>query len=229
MSRVSVWTIRLLLATNAGLMALAIWMIFLFAPAERVMGPPQRIFYFHVPLAILTFVSVFVLLAGSVGYLWTRRAVWDHLGRAATELGWLGATLVLVTGPIWAKPAWGIWWTWEAKLTTTLVLWLLLAGCLLVRAYAENREQGARFASVLGVIAALDVPIIYRATEWWRGQHPVVFGPGKKDPLAPGMTATFLVSLTVFFLLFALLATLRVRLASLEDRAAALQEDLGGR
>jgi heme exporter protein C len=218
-----------LLVVAALLMFGAIYMVFVYAPEERVMGPVQRIFYFHVPSAIVTFSSVMVLLVASVAYLATRRVFWDNLSLAATEIGVLFCTVVLITGPIWAKPAWGVWWTWEARLTTTLVLWLILAGCLMVRGYAENRDQGARLAAVLGIVAALDVPIVYKAVDWWRGQHPVVFGPGKKVPLAPEMLHTFLFCLLVFFLLYALLLVLRTRVATLEDRARSLSETLGGR
>jgi heme exporter protein C len=223
-----VLTAALLSATGL-LMLGAIYMVFVYAPDERVMGPVQRIFYFHVPAAIVTFSSVMVLLVASVAYLGTRRMFWDNLSRSATEIGLLFCTVVLITGPIWAKPAWGVWWTWEARLTTTLVLWLILAACLMVRGYAENRDQGARLAAVLGIVAALDVPIIYKAVDWWRGQHPVVFGPGKKAPLAPEMLRTFLFCLFVFYLLYALLLTLRTRVATLEDRSRALSETLGGR
>jgi heme exporter protein C len=216
--------ISLLLAVTAIAMPVALYLIFLSAPEERVMGAVQKIFYVHVPLAAITFLSVFVLLAGAVGYLWTRRAAFDHLSIASAEVGLLFCTLVLVTGPIWAKPAWGVWWTWEAKLTTTLILWLLLAGILLARAYAASPEQGARIASVLGVVAALDVPIVYKAVDWWRGQHPIVFGPGKPDPLAPGMRAALAVSMVVFLLLYALLVAVRMRMAGLADRLAALAE-----
>jgi heme exporter protein C len=196
----------------------AIWLVFLYAPEERVMGAPQRIFYFHVPLAMMTFLAVFVLLVGSVGYLWTRQRAWDDLSRAASEVGLLFCTLVLVTGPIWAKPAWGVWWTWEARLTTTLLLWLLLIGGQMVRSYATNREQGARLAAVVGIVAALDVPIVYKAVDWWRGQHPVLFRPGASRALAPGMSETFRFCILAFLLLFALLLALRYRLARLEDR-----------
>jgi heme exporter protein C len=213
-----------LLVATATLMPVALYLIFVNAPEEKVMGAVQKIFYFHVPIAAVTFLSVFALLAGAIGYLWTRRAAWDHLSIASAEVGLLFCTLVLITGPIWAKPAWGVWWTWEAKLTTTLILWLLLAGILLSRAYASSPEQGARVASVLGVVAALDVPIIYKAVDWWRGQHPIVFGAGKPDPLAPGMLSALLVSMLVFFLLYALLVAARMRLASLEDRLAALED-----
>ncbi len=127
-------------------------------------------------------------------------------------------TLVLVTGPIWAKPAWGVWWTWEARLTTTLLLWLLLVGGLMVRSYAANREQGARLAAVVGIVAALDVPIIYKAVDWWRGQHPVLFKPGAGRALAPGMSETFSFCIVTFLLVFALLLAVRYQLARLEDR-----------
>jgi heme exporter protein C len=196
----------------------AIWLVFLYAPEERVMGAPQRIFYFHVPLAMMTFLAVFVLLVGSVGYLWTRQRAWDDLSRASSEVGLLFCTLVLITGPIWAKPAWGVWWTWEARLTTTLLLWLLLVGGQMVRSYASNREQGARLGAVVGVIASLDVPIVYKAVDWWRRQHPVLFRPGAKSALAPGMSETFRFCILAFLLLFALLLALRYRLARLEDR-----------
>lgn len=199
-------------------MCAALYLVFLWAPEERVMGAAQRIFYFHVPLAMTTFLSVFVLLAASVAYLWTRQRGWDDLSRAACETGLLLCTLVLITGPIWAKPAWGVWWTWEARLTTTLLLWLLLVACLMVRGYASNRDQGARLAAVVGIVAALDVPIIYKAVDWWRGQHPVLFRPGAKRALAPGMSATFVFCIVVFLLLFALLVAVRYRLARLEDR-----------
>ena len=218
--------ISILLAATVVAMPVALYRIFLVAPEELVMGAVQKIFYFHVPLAAVTFLSVFVLLAGAVGYLWTRRAVWDHLSIASAEVGLLFCTLVLITGPIWAKPAWGVWWTWEAKLTTTLILWLLLAGILLSRAYATTPEQGARVASVLGVVAALDVPIVYKAVDWWRGQHPIVFGPGKGNPLAPGMGSALMVSLIVFVLLYMLLLASRMRLAGLEDRLAAVEDNV---
>jgi heme exporter protein C len=217
----------ILFAATAALMPLTLYLIFLNAPEEKVMGPVQKIFYVHVPLAAITFLSVFVLFAGAVGYLWTRRAGWDHLTIASSEVGFVFCTLVLVTGPIWAKPAWGVWWTWEAKLTTTLILWLLLAGILLSRAYASTPEQGARVASVLAVVAALDVPIVYKAVDWWRGQHPIVFGAGKANPLAPGMLQALLVAMLAFVVLYTLLVVARMRLAELEDRLAAHEDAFG--
>jgi heme exporter protein C len=216
----------LLVAVLAPLMVAALWLIFQHAPEERVMGAVQRVFYFHVPAAMVAFTSTFVLLVGAIGFLWTGRRGFDHLAIAATELAFVFCTLVIVTGPIWAKPAWGTWWTWEAKLTTTLVLWLLLAASMMVRAQAENREQAARFGAILGVVAALDVPVIYKAVDWWRGQHPVVFGPGKRDTLEPRMLTAFLVALGTFFVLYAVLLLVRYRVASVEERVRDLDERL---
>jgi len=217
----------LLVTTVAPLMVGALYLIFQYAPEERVMGAVQRIFYFHVPSAMVAFASTFVLLLGSVGFLWTGRRGFDYLAIAATELAFVFCTLVIVTGPIWAKPAWGTWWTWEAKLTTTLVLWLLLAASMMVRGQADNREQGARFGAILGVVAALDVPVIYKAVDWWRGQHPVVFRPGAgSSALDPRMRTAFLVAMGTFFVLYTVLLLLRYRVAAVEDRVRDLDERL---
>jgi len=213
-------------AVTTALMFVAIYLVFVYAPDERIMGAVQRVFYFHVPIAMMTFLSVFVLLAGSVGYLWTRKPAWDQLSRAATETGILFCSLVLLTGPIWARPAWGVWWTWEARLTTTLLLWLLLVACLMVRSYAQNRDLGARLAAIVGIVAAVDVPIIYKAVDWWRGQHPVLFKPGQGDALAPAMRTTFDFCIVVFLLFFCLLLVLRFRVAQLEERTTLAVERL---
>jgi heme exporter protein C len=209
-------------ALTTVLMGLGIGLVFLQAPEERVMGAVQKVFYFHVPAAFAAYACVLVLLGGSMAYLWTRNLVFDDLARAATEVGLLFSSVVLITGPIWAKPAWGVWWTWEARLLTTLILWLLLAGCLMVRSYADNRELGARLASVVGIVAAVDVPIIHKAVDWWRGQHPVVFAPGKRGALAPSMQPAFWLCTLVFLLLCGLLLALRYRLARLEGHVEAL-------
>jgi heme exporter protein C len=213
-----------LVAASAVVMAAALGQIFLVAPEEKVMGAVQKIFYIHVPIAAITFLAVFVLLVGALGYLATRKPAWDHLAVASCEVGWVFCTLVLITGPIWAKPAWGVWWTWEAKITTTLVLWLLLAGIVLARGYATTQEQAARVGAVLGVVAALDVPIVYKAVDWWRGQHPIVFGPGRGDPLAPGMGLALGLGFLGVTILFAALVVLRMRLAALEDSLAAAED-----
>jgi heme exporter protein C len=213
----------LLWAATTVTMPVALWMVMVYAPEEQVMGAAQKIFYFHVSSAMMMYAAVAVLLGGAIAYLWKRDLRWDNLSRAATETGFLFCGIVLITGPIWAKPAWGTWWTWEARLTTTLVLWLLLAGALMVRSYADNRDLGARMAAVVGIVAALDVYIIRKAVEWWRGQHPEVF---KGGGLAPEMQKAFGISVLAFFLLFGLLLAIRYRTACLEDRTVAVVERL---
>jgi heme exporter protein C len=201
-------------------------MIVLHAPVEAVQGVAQKIFYVHVPLAWCTFLAVAALLAGSIGTLWLRRPGADRLARSSAEVGAVLATLVLVTGSLWGKAVWGTWWTWDGRLTSTLVLWFLLVGYVLYRALAEGPpETTARTAAVLGVVAAADVPIIHLSVTWWRTLHPdaVVLRAGDLGGGLPGsMLATLLVSMGAFTLLAAALLALRVRLADVEDRIEAL-------
>ena len=208
------------------LMIVTLRAIFIQAPMEKIMGAVQKVFYFHVPLALVTYLGVACLLGFSIAYLWTRNIVWEAWSKASTEISLLFCTLVLVTGPIWAKPAWGTWWTWEARLTTTLILWILLAAALLIRNVADSQERGAKFAAVVGILAAIDIPIIHKAVEWWRGQHPTVFKAGNRGALDPEMVPAFALGMLVFFVLFIVLLLLRARVAVLEDEVRAAQEQL---
>jgi heme exporter protein C len=224
MNRLSSLALHALWMAATAAISFALWAVFIYAPEERVMGAAQKIFYFHVPSAFVTYASVAVMLGASIAYLWKRDLKWDALSLAATEVAVVFCTIVLVTGPIWAKPAWNTWWTWEARLISTLVLWVLLVVCLMLRGYAENRELGARLAAIVGIVAAIDVPIIHKAVEWWRGQHPEVFrGEGGIDS---EMAVAFGVSSAAFFLLMGLLISLRYRTARLEDRATELADRL---
>lgn len=225
MTRPSSLALAALWLTTTGAISAALWTIFIHAPEERVMGAAQKIFYFHVPSAFVTYAGVAVMLGASIAYLWTRDLKWDALALAATEVAVLFCTIVLITGPIWAKPAWGTWWTWEARLISTLVLWVLLVVCLMLRSYAENRELGARLAAIVGIVAAVDVPIIHKAVEWWRGQHPEVFR-GESSGITGEMALAFGVSSAAFFLLMGLIVSLRFRAARLEDRATELADRL---
>jgi heme exporter protein C len=197
-----------------------------YVPTEATMGIVQRIFYFHVPAAITSFLAFFVTFIASITYLATRRLFWDQLAMSSVEIGVLLCTAVIVSGPLWARPVWGQWWPWDPRLTTTLILWLLYIAYLLLRSYTENREQQARFCAVLGIVAFLDVPIVYYAVRWWRGIHPVVFGSGGGG-IAPKMSHAFQASLFTFFLLYALLLVLRTRLAVMEDETEELRADTG--
>lgn len=220
------WPLVALWAATVGAMVWALHLVFVEAPVERVMGAVQKVFYFHVAAAMMIYVGVVGMLTGSVGYLWTRRGHWERLSRASTECALLFATIVLVTGPIWARPAWGVWWTWEARLTTTVILWVLLVGGLLVRRYADDRDLGARLAAIVGVVAAVDVFVIHKAVEWWRGHHPQVFGPNRREGLAAGMQFPFLMAIVASVLLFCLLLWVRARTLAAEERLAAFVERL---
>ena len=193
-----------LLVLSALLMALTLYMVFLWVPTEQNLGVSQRIFYFHVPVGWLGMVSIVVVAFASIMHLVTGRERWDSLAHATAELGLIAATLILVTGSIWAKPVWGVWWTWDAKLTTTLILWFIYVGYLMVKAYAPAGSQGQRFASVVALIGAIDAPIIYLATLWWRTAHPELnIGPlAESGGLDSRMALTFLVSLVAFTVLY---------------------------
>ena len=140
-------------------------------------------------------VSIIVVAVASILHLTTGRQKWDDLAYSTAELGVIYASLILVTGAIWGKPVWGVWWTWDPKLTTTLVLWFVYVGYLMVRAYGPAGGQGKRFASVIALIGAIDAPIIYKATDWWRSAHPDNNIPSDLDGR---MLLTLLVSVVTF-------------------------------
>ncbi len=201
-------TIRyVLFAVSAILMAVTLYMIFFWVPTELNLGVSQRIFYFHVPLAWLGMLSIVIVAIASLLHLITGKSKWDDLAYTTAELGVLFATLILVTGSIWARGDLGWWWTWDAKLTTTLVLWFIYVGYLMVRAYSTKGSQGARYGSVVALIGAVDAPIIYMATVWWRTAHPELnVGPVATDGDSIGSAniyITLLVSTLMFTFLYA--------------------------
>ena len=210
-------------AATGFVMLLALYMVFVAVPTDSAQGIVQRIFYFHVPLAIMSFVAFATVAVASVLFLWRGGRTWDRLAHVAAEIGLVFCSLVLITGPIWAKPIWGTWWTWDARLTTTLILWLIYAGYLMLRTVVGPTEQGARYAAVVGIVGAIDIPIIHRSVYWWRTIHPAVLvtregGSGLTDPT---MRATLAVCFLAFLLLFVWLVWVReqsVRLADTMER-----------
>lgn len=202
---------------------------FIEAPTEAQMGDVQRIFYFHAPAGIAAFLAFAVTGVASFLYLWRRSLLYDVVAHASAEAGLIFCTIVLVTGPLWARPVWGTWWTWEARLTTTLVLWLIYVSYVLVRRYTDNRDQQARFAAVLGIIGALDIYIVYRSVTWWRGLHPVVLQPSGGGGLDPEMRSVFLFCIFVYLTLYACLMAIRVPIGRAEDELAGLRETLARR
>ena len=161
------------------LLAAASYGALIWAPTENTMGLVQRIFYFHVSSAWSGFVSFILVFIGSVAYLRTRALKWDWLSVASAEVGVAFFTIVLVTGPIWAKPVWGIWWTWDARLTSSFLLWVLFVSYLVLRTLVEEPERRALVSAVFGIFAALDIPLVYFSIWWFRTQHPQpVIGDG---------------------------------------------------
>jgi heme exporter protein C len=212
--------------TFIGILA-ALVMVFLYAPVERTMGAVQKIFYFHVSSAWVAFLAFFFVFIFSLAYLMRRDKKWDDYASGAAEVGILFCSLVLITGPIWAKPAWGIWWTWDARLTLTLILWLVYVGYMMLRHYVIDPEKKATFSAVIGIIGFIDVPLVYLSIRWWRTQHPSpVMGGGEDSGLDPAMAQAFVVSLAAFTILFLYLWSKRVQLEKLKEQAEELQHRL---
>ncbi len=200
------------------LMIASLFMIFDYVPTEADSGIVQRIFYFHVPCAWVAFASFGMVAVAGVLYLWLGDQIWDDLGYAAAETGMIFCTLMLISGSLWARPIWGVWWSGDSRLTTTFILWLMYGGYLMLRASADDTPQVARFAAVVGIVAVLDVPIVIVSVRLWRTIHPAVLvtkqgGHGLEDPR---MIATLLVSLVAMTALWAWL--LMLRFAQLRSR-----------
>ncbi|MFC2009503.1 cytochrome c biogenesis protein [Chloroflexota bacterium] len=214
----------LLLGLAFSLMLAALGLVFIYVPTEKTMGVVQRIFYFHVPVAWISLLAFSVVFIGSILYLWKREEKWDVLARSSGEIGFVFITLVLITGPIWAKPAWGTWWTWDTRLTSALVLWFMYLAYIMVRSLAVEKSQGARFSAAVGIVGFIDVPIVYLAIRLWRTQHPgpVIFEGG----LEGSMLLTLIVSVTAFTVLYLYLLIQTTSLRQLEADVEELQRNL---
>ena len=211
------WTNIFVYATTI-MMLINLYNIFIFVPNEASMGIIQRIFYFHVPSAFIAFLAFGVTFVYSILFLMKRNMWHDRIAYCSAEVGVIFTTIVLITGPIWARPVWNTWWTWDARLTSTLVLWFIYIGYMMLRSYTGEEQRGARFAAVFAIVGFVDVPIVYLANRLWRTLHPqpVMFG-GSESGLNPTMRYVFFFSLVTFlgvylFLLFYRLRLERVRL-----------------
>lgn len=196
------WAVRLTLVGGV-LVLVALWMVFFYAPTERVMGIIQRIYYIHVPTAWLGELAIGILALCSLGYLWLRDDRLDAIAVSAAELALLFLSATLTAGPLWARIAWGAWWVWDARLSFTLILWFINIGYFMLRGAAENPEQGKRFAAILALVAAVDVPLIHMSVYWFRTQHPrpVVMNP-EGPTAAPEIVQTLLFSTLAFTVVF---------------------------
>jgi heme exporter protein C len=202
------------------LMLVAASLIFFYAPEDYLQKEPQRIFYLHVSAAIAAFACFAVVLGASAVYLRTDSVRADRLARAGTLAGVVLTSVTLVMGMLYAKPIWGTFWTWDARLTSTLVLWIIYTGYLLLRRLADPGRQTARFAAVVGIFGFIDVPIVYFSVTWWRTVHP---GPViVNDALPPQMLLTFMVTLACTLFLAAVMVAIRYRIEMLLDEAPSM-------
>ena len=202
-------------AVAVALMLAAAALIFFFTPTDALQGPVQRIFYLHVSSAVAAFSSFAVVVVGSVLYLWRDSMAGDRVARAAALVGLVFTTVTIVMGMMWAKPIWGAYWAWDARLTSTLVLWIIYAGYLLVHRLAAPGRQAGRFAAVVGIFGFIDVPVVYFSVTWWRTVHP---GPVViSDALPPEMLLTFLVTMACTLVLAGVLIAIRYRIETLLD------------
>jgi len=207
-------------ASVAGLMIAAILAVFLVAPTERTMGDVQRILYVHVAVAWSALWAFVVTAGAGFAYLMRRNLAWDQWSEAAAELGWLCSTLTLATGSLWARAAWGVWWTWEPRLTATAILWAVYAGYLLVRAGVEDPHRRARISAVLAIVGAMDLPLVVMATRWFRGVHP------PSPQMEPSMRAVLATTVVAFSALIAMLVVRRRAQLRLAGELEALEVKL---
>jgi len=192
-----------------------------YAPREAVQGNVQRIMYLHVPAVLTAYLAFALVFVGSLGYLFTRGMGWDRLAVAAAEPGVLFTGLTIVSGSIWGKPTWGTWWTWDARLTSTAVLFLVYVGYLLLRGMVDEPDRRARYAAVVGILGAANIPIVHFSVKWWRALHQpsTILGP-EPSPIAAPIALTLLVNWIAFTLLFFYFLARRAEIARLEDSHA---------
>ena len=196
-------------------------------PPDRDMGETMKILYVHVPSAWIAFLAFGTVAFGSVMYLWKRDLRFDVFAAAAAELGTVLIALTIVQGSIWARPTWGVWWTWDPRLTTTAIMLLVYAGYLALRSFTDDEERRARWSAAVGIIGAINVPIVWYSVKWWRTIHQVQSTTESVDDI---FLAAFLLNLATFTLFFVYLLLTRFHVAQLERAADARLEEraIGG-
>jgi heme exporter protein C len=220
-------SMNLHLGVTLAWMVIALYMIFLYAPQELTMGEVQRIFYVHFSLANTALLAYAFVFIGSIGYLWRRSRAADDFAYASAEVGFIFCTGVLITGPLWAKPVWGIWWTWDPRLTATFIVWLLYISYLMLRAYVSSPGRTEALAAVVGALGFITSIVDYMAIRWWRTQHPQpVIGGGSDSGLDPKMWATVFVTWGAFLCLFFYLVRVRRGIARMQREVTAARHEL---
>ena len=210
-------------------MELAIFWALHMAPPDTQQGDVQRIFYFHLGSIWVSFVAFFYVLYASVRYLVSRDLKWDARAYVSGEVGLTLSTIVLITGPIWAKPTWGVWWVWDARLASMLILWLTFLGYTRLRDYIDSESKRAPISAVLGIVGGCMVPFVYMSTRWFETQHPKpVIGGGKDSGIAdPHMVIALVLALVAFSLLYFILCIVGSAIHNMENRAKQISARLG--
>jgi len=215
-------TMKLLMCLTFVGMIASLYTAFIYAPTEEIMGNIQRIFYFHMGAVWVATIAFTVVFIASIQYLRKGTRFWDIMAYSSAEIGVLFTTLTIITGSIWAKPVWGTWWTWDPQLTTTFILWILYIVYLILRSSAGSDVKKAKFAAVFGIIAFLDLPLVYASARLVRGISPVVFG-GRGGGIAPQMMVSLLVCLITFTLLYIVLLKQRMDIEEMKDEVTRMK------
>jgi heme exporter protein C len=215
----------LLLATSTALILATMYVAFLRAPIEAQMGIVQKIFYFHAPSGYAMYLGATACFVGSVGYLWRPTDFWDALAKSGAEVAVVMGLILLVTGPLWAAKAWGYYWTWDPRLTTSLLSWLIYVAYEVLRAFSGDGAGERKFAAALGILGAANLPIIHYSVQKWGGQHPQVV-TGKGGGLAhPDMKLAFALGMIAFTVFTATLLYALVRVELAQRRLARAEND----
>jgi heme exporter protein C len=205
---------------SALLIPAAIGMVFFYAPLEKTMGSVQKIFYFHLPLAFSAFLSFFVAFIAGIMYLRTRRQIWDARLAASVEIGVVLTTLVLITGSLWGKPIWNTYWTWDPRLTTSLILWFIFASCLILRSAVEEEGKRATYSAVMAIVGFVDVPIVFLSARLWRSIHPTVIrsdSVGLESSMLMTLLACMIAMLTFWIGLYKFRVSLQLQEAAASE------------
>jgi heme exporter protein C len=197
------------------------------APPDAYQGEVQRIMYLHIPSILTAYLSFFIVFIGSCLFLWKREKRDDILAHSGAEIGVLFTGLTIIEGSIWGKPTWGVWWTWDARLTLTAILFLIFIGYLMLRSLIEDENRGAVCAAVLGIIGFLDIPLIHMSVYWWRTLHqpPSILRPDKLpwENVHPSMLIALAVNFIAFLLLYFYLLSLRIHLGELQEKVKSVR------
>lgn len=200
------------------LLALGAYLGLVWSPPDVEQHDAMRIMYVHVPSAITAYLAFFFVLIGSVVYLWRRDLAWDRLAAASAEVGVLFTAITLVTGSLWGKPIWGVYWTWDPRITTTAIMFVVYAGYLMLRALQPDPVARAKQAAIVGIVGFVDIPIVHMSVTWWRSLHQgPTFGLGEPT-LDDRMQLAVMVNGVAFVVLFLFLLGQRLRLARMEQQ-----------